>query len=456
MRYLSTRGGDARPGFAEVLVEGLAPDGGLYVPESWPSPKTSTASTYSQMAREVIAPFASPDFSAIDLDAICEDAYSSFGHRDVAPLRQVGEDHYLLELFWGPTFSFKDYALQVVGQMLDAVLAQEGHRKVVLGATSGDTGSAAIHALRGRDLLEVVILYPKGRISEVQRRLMTTVLDENIWAVEIDGTFDDCQALVKSAFSDPELHGSVVAVNSINWARVAAQASYYFWAIRGLSTDKPIVFSVPTGNFGNALSGQVAAWMGAPIAGLIIANNLNRGVGDLVRHGVLETGPVHTTLAPAMDIQIPSNLERLLFELSGRDAAVVRAWQSSLLEQGRLTLAPEHREALSRFFLTGHQDDQQVLKTIGRVYAATGLILDPHTAIAWEVGLQQRPSGSQLVTIATAHPSKFASTVTAALGLQPPAPPALAEVLHLSERIIQSGGTFTELKSLLQRCINGH
>lgn len=433
MRYLSTRGHPDRPGFASVLLDGLAPDGGLYVPETWPRLHVGDARGYAEVVASVMVPFVSPDPLESELGGICKEAYAGFRHEEVAPVRDLGDGRFLLELFWGPTLSFKDYALAVVGRLFDRVLERSGERILILGATSGDTGSAAIEACRGRSNIDVVILFPAGRVSDIQRRQMTTVGDRNIRTIGVEGTFDDCQALVKRAFGD-RAHGlRLTAVNSINWARIIAQSAYYFWTSIKAAPGE-VSFAVPTGNFGNALSGWVAKRCGAPVGRLLIANNANHGLADLIEHGGLLVQPVRQTLAPAMDIQVPSNLERYLYELARGDHRVVSRWQAELSERGSVDLSPGQRRAVREQFAAGWLEDREVGDVIKRVHDLHGLMLDPHTAIAWEVGERLRQPNEKLVTIATAHPAKFGEVVRRALGVEPPLPPDLADLSQRPER----------------------
>ncbi len=455
MRYVSTRGGSGRPGFEEVLIEGLAPDGGLFVPETWPELDLPASLSFPALVATALQPFVAPDPLLSDLGSITEDAYSDFRHPDVAPLREVGEDHFLLELFWGPTLSFKDYALSVIGRMFDLVLPRTRRTLLVLGATSGDTGSAAIAACQGRENLQVVILYPSGRVSEVQRRQMTTVTDANVHAIAVDGTFDDCQALVKRAFTDPNHGLSLGAFNSVNWARVVAQSAYYLWAA-GRAGNSRVAFAVPTGNFGNVYSGWVAKTATgpveeSPIGRLIIANNANNGLFRLFSEGILSVERVVPTHAPAMDIQVPSNLERYLYELSGQDPERVRSWQDNLARDGRLELPDELRLKAADDFAAGWVDDTTVEQTIKVVYQDQGLLIDPHTAVAWEVGRRLRRPGETLVTISPAHPAKFGDVVRSAVGFDPPLPDELAGLMDRPERIVKIPNDYEALLELLGR-----
>lgn len=449
MQYRSTRSlpADDRHGFDHVLLEGLAPDGGLYVPDSWPSLPNLGSATYPEIVATVLGFFVEPSRLTAELPGLVADSYKAFSHPLVAPLTDVGDGHYLLELFWGPTMSFKDHALQVVGRLFEALLRHQGRRIVVLGATSGDTGSAAMAACEGRENIEVVILYPEGKISAIQRRQMTTMTAENVRAIAVEGTFDDCQALVKKAFLDRDLDLPLAAINSINWARIAVQASYYVWAVN--QVGEPAAFAVPTGNFGNVYSGLVAQKMGTPIAELIVANNRNRGLTELIETGSLQPESVHETVAPAMDIQIPSNLERFLFELGNRSGERVREWQRELSD-GRLQLSQMEHRSLSRSLRAGWVADEEVLSVIRDVEAEHGILLDPHTAIAWEVGRRLHNSPQPLITIATAHPAKFGETVRKATGRPVELPPSLASLTDIEERLTKIPNDYQTLVRLLR------
>ncbi len=454
MRYVSTRGRAPDVSFDDALLAGLAPDGGLYVPETWPTlDEVDPDAGYAAAAVSVLAPFVEGSVVEGELTELVSDAYGRFRHVDVAPLRILPDGTRLLELFWGPTLSFKDYALQLVGRMFDVVLASRGRRMLVLGATSGDTGSAAIEACRDRDALDVVILYPEGRVSEVQRRQMTTVPSSNVHAVAVQGTFDDCQDLVKAMFSDPALRGELGlgAVNSINWARVAAQTAYYVWAAALCADDPPPTVSVPTGNFGNVYAAHGAVAMGARLGRLVVANNRNHGLAHLIETGNLTVEAVHPTLAPAMDIQIPSNLERYLFELYGWEGAAIERLMARFREVGRLTLDPEHHRTLRERFEAGWLDDAGVVDAMRRAYEELGVVFDPHTAIGWEVGRRHADPARPLLTIATAHPAKFPEAVTAATGIRPELPPDLADLMSRPERVTTIPADRDRLAELLHR-----
>lgn len=445
MRYRSTRGGSDDRGFADVLLEGLAPDGGLYVPEDVPEVETPST-TFETATADLMRPFLAPDPLADEIHTLTEAVYGRFRHPDVAPLRALGGGRHLLELFWGPTLSFKDYALQMLGVFFDRVLERDGRRVLVLGATSGDTGSAAIEACRGRNGIDIVILYPDGAVTEVQRRQMTTVADDNVHAVAVEGTFDDCQRMVKEAFSRWAGRYRLTAVNSINWARIMAQAAYYGHVSRRF--DEPVHFVVPTGNFGNVLSAHLARRMGAPVGRLTAANNANHGLADLVSSGRLDVGRVTATVAPAMDIQVPSNLERYLYEVVDEDPAAVRLMQERLARDGALTLDPPLLERVRSDFEAAWRPDTDVIDAIGKAHEATGVVLDPHTAIAWSVA-EEHPVDGPVVVVATAHPAKFGDVVARALGSPPPLPDPLATALDAPERITRISADMEALEGLL-------
>jgi threonine synthase len=436
--------------FDDVLLAGLAVDGGLYVPESWPRlerlPDASLG--YAGIAVEVIRPFVPGGVVAARLEEMAHRVYGSFRHPDVAPIRPIDDGRHLLELFWGPTLSFKDYALQLVGAMFDLVLRARGERILVLGATSGDTGSAAIAALAGLESVDVVILYPDGRVSDVQRRQMTTVGDSNIRAVAVDGTFDDCQDLVKAAFSDPALkakHG-LAAVNSINWARVMCQAAYYVWTTALVGRCS---VAVPTGNFGNVLAANVARTMGAPLDRLVVGTNANHGMADVIEDGRLSLDVVVPTLAPAMDIQVSSNFERYLFDLYDRDADRVRRLIAGMRSDRTLVLDEVHHARLAEVFVASWLDDAGIDDVIRRVHAASGLLIDPHTATGWSAAERHRRPGETMVTVSTAHPAKFPDAVRAATGVEPELPADLADLATRPERIWRMAADPAELTDLL-------
>lgn len=451
MRYVSTRGRAPVLEFDDVLLAGLASDGGLYVPESIPRLETTPDPDwpYHRVAAHVMRPFVGDGVVGKSLDELCRAAYEGFSHPDVAPLTRIDEHVSILELFWGPTLSFKDYALQLVGRMFDAVLTARDQRVLVLGATSGDTGSAAIAGCEGRDRIDIVILYPEGRVSDIQRRQMTTVSASNVLAVSVDGTFDDCQDLVKAAFSDAHLREDLhlAAVNSINWARVMAQTAYYWWAAGRI--DESFSVTVPTGNFGNILAASVAQQMGAPIDRLIIGNNANHGLATFVETGRLPLEPVSATLAPAMDIAVSSNLERYLFELLDRSPEATEAAILRFRSDGHLVVSELAHGELARRFEADWIDDAGIDRAIADVYAKHGLLIDPHTAVGWAVSERHRRDGEHMVVVSTAHPAKFEDAVRGSTGVSPDLPERARGLLEGEERIARIGSDLGELRSLL-------
>jgi len=438
MRYVSTRGAAPELGFADVLLAGLANDGGLYVPVEWPTlPAASPApATYAQRAAQVMAPFVEPDIDRATLDRLCAEAYATFRHEATVPLVQIGHRQWVQELFHGPTLAFKDVALQLVGRLFDHVLAQREQRVTIVGATSGDTGSAAIDGVKGCANVDIVILYPRGRTSDVQRKQMTTVDSPNVRVVAIDGTFDDCQDMVKAMFADVEFRERVrlSAVNSINWARVMAQVVYYVTASEALRG--PVTFSVPTGNFGNVLSGWIARRMGADIAGFVVASNSNDILTRFINDADMTTRDVVPTLSPSMDIQVSSNFERLLFEMNGRDGGLTAEQLGRFRSTGRLDVEPDQRaEFIDGSFRAACFDDDQTLAEIGRVYRDAGMLLDPHTATG-TAAAQALRGDHPVVTLATAHPAKFPAAVHRATGIDPALPPHLANLFDLPEHVV--------------------
>ncbi len=443
MRYLSTRGKAPLLSFDEVLLTGLARDGGLYLPESWPSfsPQEIRAlagKPYAEVAFAVIRPFVGDSIAEADLRRILEETYDGFGHRAVAPLKQLDHRTWLMELFHGPTLAFKDYALQLVGRLFDHVLSQRGERVTVIGATSGDTGSAAIEACRDRDQVDIFMLHPKGRTSEVQRRQMTTILSPNVHNIALEGTFDDCQDQVKAMFNDMAFRDAMnlSAVNSINWARIMAQIVYYFVAAVALGApDRAVAFSVPTGNFGNIYAAYAAGRMGLPVSQLIVGSNRNDILTRFFTSGAMEMAAVSPTLSPSMDIQVSSNFERLLFDLLDRDGDKVSETLSAFRETGRFAVTEKQLQRLRRLFDCHRLDDEETLAEIAARYAASGELLDPHSAIGTAAaGAVTRDDVSVVVALACAHPAKFPDAVEKASGKRPELPARLADLYEREER----------------------
>jgi threonine synthase len=446
VQYTSTRDARTPPerlAFEAALLAGLAPDGGLYVPVEWPqlAPEAIRAlrgRSYAEIAVAVIAPFVGDAVDQATLQRLVAGAYAGFGHAAVAPLKQLGPELWLLELFHGPTLAFKDYALQLVGPLFDHVLKRRGQRVTIIGATSGDTGSAAIEACRDRAALDMFILYPEGRISEVQRRQMTTVASANVHAIAIDGSFDDCQDLVKAMFADSPFRAAfnLSAVNSINFARIMAQVVYYVAAAVALGApERPVSFSVPTGNFGNVYAAYVARRMGLPIAELVIGTNRNDILARFINHGAMTIERVEPSLSPSMDIQISSNFERLLFELKARDGAAVAAALAAFRTTGTLPTSQAEWQAARGLFSAHRVDDEATRRSISQTFAETGELVDPHSAIGVAAAkAARRVPGVPMVALACAHPAKFPEAVTAAIGKHPALPARLGDLLQRAER----------------------
>lgn len=443
MRYVSTRGTAPAASFAEVLESALAPDGGLYVPETWPpldeeAIRGLAGLPYADAAFQVLFPFVE---GAIPPDAfrkLTGDAYAGFGEAGVAPLRPLGEGQWLLELFHGPTLAFKDVAMQLLARLLERGAAARRGRLLIMGATSGDTGAAAVEAVKGRAGMDLVMLYPHERISEMQRRQMTTHGADNVHVIAVEGSFDDCQSIVKAILGDAELRRrtALTGVNSINWARVMAQTVYYFTAAAALGApEQRPVFVVPTGNFGNVFAGYAAARMGLPVSRFVIATNENDILARMVETGRYAAETVRPTLSPAMDIQKASNFERLLFEICGRDGAAVAALMARFARTGVLELEPRVHETVRASFTAQRVDDGETLSAIREVYEETGRLIDPHTAVgaaaARRAGL---PEGPPVVILSTAHPAKFPEAVRRAAGVAPETPARLARLASRPER----------------------
>ena len=446
MHYVSTRGEGPSSGFADVMLAGLARDGGLYVPETWPrlEPQTIAAfagRSYAEVAVEVIRRFTGDAIGEADLARMAREAYGSFRHPAVAPLSQLGANTFVLELFHGPTLAFKDLAMQLLARLMDHVLAACGERRTIVVATSGDTGGAAVEAFRDRNQVDVVVLFPRGRISDVQRRMMTTADAGNVSAVAIDGTFDDCQALVKGMFNHHAFRDQVrlSGVNSINWARIVAQAVYYFTAAVSLGAPaRKIAFTVPTGNFGDVYAGYVAQRLGLPIDRLIIATNVNDILTRALSTGAYELRDVVPTTSPSMDIQVSSNFERLLFDAYDREASAIRAVMASLAQSRRFTLSARALAAIRALFTAGRADEDEVAATIRTVRRETGSFVDPHTAVGIAVAEKEfREPAVPMVVLSTAHAAKFPDAVEAACGVRPALPDWLCDINTRPERVTE-------------------
>ena len=444
MRYVSTRGEAPSLDFVDVMLAGLARDGGLYVPERWPSLDRAAIESfagkpYAEVAVEVLRPFVGDGIAEADLARMAREAYGNFRHPAVAPLTQLDPGVFVLELFHGPTLAFKDLAMQLLARLMDHVLHQRNERTTIVVATSGDTGGAAIEAFRGRAQVDVIVLYPNGRISDVQRRMMTTVPDSNVHAVAIEGTFDDCQALVKAMFNHHAFRDRVrlSGVNSINWARIVAQAVYYFTAAVALGAPhRKIAFTVPTGNFGDVYAGYVASRMGLPIDRLVVATNINDILTRTFSTGTYEIRDVVATTSPSMDIQVSSNFERLLFDAYGRDANAVRALMGSLAQARRFAVSAHALKELRALFTADRADEQESAAEIRTWVREADYCVDPHTAIALAVAEKEtRDPSVPMVVLSTAHPAKFPDAVKAACGLVPSLPDWLADLPKRKERI---------------------
>ena len=461
MRYVSTRGSAPELGFCEVLLAGLATDGGLYLPEKWPAlPDLSATRSYADVATAVMSPFIGDEIAPETFARICREAYATFRHNAVVPLVQIGSNEWLLEQFHGPTLAFKDVALQLVGRLFDHVLSERGQRVTIVGATSGDTGSAAIDAVKDCHNVDIVILYPFGRTSDVQRRQMTTVDSPNVHTVAVDGTFDDCQDLVKAMFNDVTFREDMglSAVNSINWARVMAQIVYYVTASRslGATPDSGVTFSVPTGNFGNVLSGWIAREMGAPIRDFIVASNANDILTRFVNGNDMSARDVVPTVSPSMDIQVSSNFERLLFEMNGRDGGMTADQLQRFRHTGMLQIEGDQvAQWIAPSFRAARFSDADTLAEIRRVHACSGQLIDPHTATGTAAvhALDATADGRPVVTLATAHPAKFPDAVEQATGIRPPLPPHLADIFARDERLHRIDNDLATVQAFVRRAV---
>lgn len=441
MKYVSTRGEAPVLGFSDALLAGLARDGGLYLPESYPQfsaedIRNLRGKSYVEIALAVLSPFVNGEIPAAEFEKMVRESYGSFRHDAVCPLVQTGANEYVLELFHGPTLAFKDVAMQLLSRMMDYTLAQRGQRATIVGATSGDTGGAAIEAFAGRDNTDIFILFPHGRVSPVQQRQMTSSAASNVHALSIDGNFDDCQNLVKGMFNDLNFRDtlSLSGVNSINWARIMPQIVYYFTSAISLGApDRKVSFTVPTGNFGDIFAGFVAKQMGLPIDHLIIATNDNDILSRTVATGSYAMRGVEQTSSPSMDIQISSNFERLLFESYGRDAAAVRGLMRSLGQSGEFTIADAPLKTIREQFAAGRSTVAETAATIDSVLKQDGYLLDPHSAIGVKVAREHADTASPMVVLATAHPAKFPDAVKDACGVSPALPAWLSDLMEREE-----------------------
>jgi threonine synthase len=453
--YISTRGEAPKLGFCDVMLTGLARDGGLYVPESWPRLASDTIAgflgrPYWEVAVEVIRPFVAGEISDADLGRMANEAYATFRHPAVVPLDQSGPNQFVLELFHGPTLAFKDVAMQLLARLMDHVLAKRGQRTTIAVATSGDTGGAAVEAFRGLDNVDLIVLFPNGRISDVQRRMMTTTAAPNVHALAVEGTFDDCQAIVKGLFNHHAFRDqvSLSGVNSINWARIVAQTVYYFTSAVALGAPaRQVDFTVPTGNFGDIFAGYVAKRMGLPVRHLRIATNVNDILARTLKTGIYEVRQVHPTESPSMDIQVSSNFERLLFEASGRDSAMVRGLMASLAQSGRFVLPDAVLARVREDFDAGRADETEMRAAIRAAWRESGDLIDPHTAVALAVA-ERDNAESRIpdIVLSTAHAAKFPDAVEAACGTRPQLPPWLDGLMSRPEQITVVRNDQTEIE----------
>ena len=459
MRYISTRGAAPVLNFGEAMMTGLARDGGLYVPETVPTMTHSEIAAlaglpYEEIAYRVMRPYIGDIFGDVEFKVLLSNAYKGFGHTARAPLVQLGPNHFLLELFHGPTLAFKDFAMQLIGQMMQAALAKTGERITIVGATSGDTGSAAMEAFRGLKNVDLFILYPHGRVSDVQRRQMTTPSEANVHALAMDGDFDDCQARVKDMFNDFEFRDGVrlAGVNSINWARVLAQVVYYFSSAVSLGApDRRVSFTVPTGNFGDIFAGYIARKMGLPIDQLVIATNHNDILDRAIKSGAYKTNGVKPSISPSMDIQVSSNFERALFDAYGRDGAAISALMDEM-KTGGFAISQGALEMLRETFASGRCSEDETRATIAKAFAATGEVLCPHSAVGVKVA-EEHLAHAPMITLATAHPAKFPDAVEAAMGVRPSLPPRMADLFERPERMTRVTNDLAALQALIRERI---
>lgn len=459
MRYISTRGQAPVLNFSEAMMTGLARDGGLYVPEVVPAMSKAEIAglaglPYEEIAFRVMRPYLGSTFSDAEFKGLLAKAYAGFGHAARAPLVQLGPNHFLLELFHGPTLAFKDFAMQLIGQMMQAALAKTGERITIVGATSGDTGSAAMEAFRGLANVDLFILYPHGRVSDVQRCQMTTPSEANVYALAMDGDFDDCQARVKDMFNDFTFRDGVrlAGVNSINWARVLAQVVYYFSSAVALGApERSVSFTVPTGNFGDIFAGYIARKMGLPIEQLVIATNQNDILDRAMKTGDYMQNGVTASISPSMDIQVSSNFERALFDAYGRDGAAISALMEEL-KAGGFHISQGALAMLRETFASGRCSEAETTATIQKAYAATGEILCPHSAVGVKVA-EEHLGAAPMITLATAHPAKFPDAVEAATGIRPALPPRMADLFARPERVTRVPNDLGALQALIRERI---
>ena len=458
MKYVSTRGEAPKLGFQDALLAGLARDGGLYIPETWPTLsqdeiRSMAGQPYAETAKKVLAPFVEGEIPTSDFHKMIDEAYASFHHPAVAPLVQIDDNHWVMELFHGPTLAFKDVAMQLLARLMDYVLAERGQKATIVGATSGDTGGAAIEAFRGRENTDIFILFPKGKVSPVQQRQMTTVSDANVHCLAIEGDFDDCQALVKDMFNHLEFRDrlQLSGVNSINWGRIMAQVVYYFTTATALGApDREISFTVPTGNFGDIFAGYVAKRMGLPIKELVIATNQNDILARTLATSRYETAGTSPSISPSMDIQVSSNFERLLFDASNRDASVIRNQMASLKQSGSFDVSAETMKNISSEFFAGACNEEETSKTISKSLQECSYLVDPHTAVGLYVAEKYLSAETPMVTLATAHPAKFPDAVKAACGVYPDLPARMGDMIEREEHMSVLPNDIAKLEAFIE------
>ena len=458
MKYISTRGQSPALSFEDTMLTGLAPDGGLYVPESIPTMSADEIAalaglSYEEIAFRVMRPFIGDTFTDEKFRELIGKAYENFGHDARAPLVQLGPNHFLLELFHGPTLAFKDFAMQLIGQLFEEVLTRRGEKVTIVGATSGDTGSAAIEAFRGLDAVDVCILFPHGRVSEVQRRQMTTPSEVNVHALAVDGDFDDCQAAVKAMFADHDFRDEVrlAAVNSINWARVLAQVVYYFSSAVSLGAPhRKVSFTVPTGNFGDIFAGYIARQMGLPIERLVVATNRNDILHRTIQTGAYTKEGVEPTISPSMDIQVSSNFERALFDAYGRDAGAVAQLMDELKSDGGFPVSQGAIGVLREIYDSGRCSEEETSATIASIFRSAGEVVCPHTAVGIKVAEEQEQSATPMITLSTAHPAKFPDAVKAATGVHPPLPKRMADLYDRPERVTRVANDLAAIEGMIR------
>lgn len=461
MQYRSTRGGAAPQNFKEVLLQGLASDGGLFVPQEWPMLnghiKQYSGLPYAEVAQAVTAPFIGDEIKPDVMETIFNKVYDRFEHEDVAPLIEIGSNQWIMELFHGPTLAFKDYALQILGQLFDHVLEEKGERVTIVGATSGDTGSAAIEACKASKNIDIFILHPEGRTSEVQRRQMTTIHAPNVYNIALRGTFDDCQNMVKAMFNDQKFRNDMrlSAVNSINWARIMAQIVYYFTAMLKLGLDRKISFAVPTGNFGNIYAAYATRQMGLPIHKLVIGSNRNDILTRFFQTGIMKAQSVESSLSPSMDIQISSNFERYLYDLYDRDTDKIKELMKAFQETGSFTVDEVLMLKARQDFDAYRCTDKQTTEMMATCYKESGYILDPHTAVGLHAGLQGHDNpDSLLVALACAHPAKFPDAVEQAIGIRPALPPHLADLYDRTEYVTALDNDLLKVQDFVRKNVS--